>query len=126
MEAQAGAQIHSVMGCEAANKGVLLSVRDDSDLADPQCMNSGADRVQCGLMPRLQLSISARLGEPNKALLSCAVELLAAVLGAHPTTSPVFPQPCWLRQLGPHKVHFQTERYVVLRHGPGQPTGSKD
>ena len=48
MEAQAGAQIHAVMGmgCEVANQGVVMSVWDDSDLTDPQCINSGKIKQQ--------------------------------------------------------------------------------
>jgi len=32
--------------------------------------------------------------------LGCVVGLLAAVLGAHPTASPVYPQPCLVQAAG--------------------------
>lgn len=75
MEAQAGAQIHAAMDCEVAIQEVVISARNDSDIADPCCINSGTGRDQSGLVPGLQLSRAVRLGTLNEDLvvLCCGV-----------------------------------------------------
>lgn len=100
MEAHTGAQIHEAIHSEVTDQGVVTSARDGCDLTDPHSTNSGADRVPCGPVPGLQLSTTVRLETLNKS--GCAMELLAAVLGAQPTVSTAYHSLAWLTYMQKH------------------------
>lgn len=79
----------SRLDCEVIDQGVVTSVRDDCDLTDPYCTNLGTGRVHHRLAPRLQLSLSVRLGWLNEVLfgLCCGAAASSSWCSAHSITS---------------------------------------
>lgn len=57
-----GCRPNTATDCEVAIQGVVISARNDSDIADLSCINSGTGRDQRGF----QLSTATRLGMLNE------------------------------------------------------------
>lgn len=102
----------------------MTPVIDDCDLTDPCCINTSSGTVKCRLVLNSTWDYLQDLDHWMKPWLDCAMGFGAAVIGAHPTATAVFPQPCLAQAAGAMQgVLAAVEQFRDL--ALGQPVGGK-
>jgi len=109
MEAQAGAWIHIAMDCEVINRVAVTSARDDCGLAF-QCWPRPVHTRAWNPVERVCETWITKRGFDCVVLWDSWQQLLVPI----PEHHQHFPSPAWLRQLEPHRVRSQQQRWEYI------------